>query len=90
MRAVLTGWPGTGGDPDALLEVDGEPVDDAQEAMPEVVGGLEVRSRRAVGDLDNGGVELVVSDGVLSPLTGLGRAVSDGRDLLEEEDAEDS
>ena len=56
--------------------------------MPEVVGGLEVRSRRAVGDLDNGGVELVVSDGVLSPLTGLGRAVSDGRDLLEEEDAE--
>ena len=60
------------------------------EAMPEVVGGLEVRSRRAVGDLDNGGVELVVSDGVLSPLTGLGRAVSDGRDLLEEEDAEAS
>ena len=90
MRAVLTGWPGTGGDPDALLEVDGEPVDDAHEAMPEVVGGLEVRSRRAVGDLDNGGVELVVSDGVLSPLTGLGRAVSDGRDLLEEEDAEAS
>jgi hypothetical protein len=56
--------------------------------MPEVVGGLEVRSREAVGDLDNGGVELVVSDGVLSQLTGLGRAVADGRELLDGESAE--
>ena len=83
MRAVLTGWPGDDGDPLALLEVDGEPADASQEAMPEVVGGLEVRSREAVGDLDNGGVELVVSDGVLSQLTGLGRAVADGRELLD-------
>ena len=88
MRAVLTGWPGDDGDPLALLEVDGEPADASQEAMPEVVGGLEVRSREAVGDLDNGGVELVVSDGVLSQLTGLGRAVADGRELLDGQPAE--
>lgn len=89
MRAVLTGWPGDDGDPLALLEVEGEPADASQEAMPEVVGGLEVRSREAVGDLDNGGVELVVSDGVLSQLTGLGRAVADGRELLDGESSED-
>lgn len=88
MRAVLTGWPGDAGDPLALLEVDGEPADASQEAMPEVVGGLEVRSREAVGDLDNGGVELVVSDGVLSQLTGLGRAVAGGRELLDGQPAE--
>lgn len=88
MRAVLTGWPGDDGDPLVLLEVDGEPADASQEAMPEVVGGLEVRSREAVGDLDNGGVELVVSDGVLSQLTGLGRAVADGRELLDGQPAE--
>lgn len=97
LRAVLTGWPGEGGDPSALATGDGgadtdsdaDSDDDQPEAMPEVVGGLEVASRRAVGDLDNGGVEMVVSDGVLSSLTGLGRALSEGRALLDEDESED-
>jgi len=90
MRAVLTGWPGEGRDPEELVR-DADPAgreaagDDAREAVPELVGGLEVRARRAVGDLDNEGVAVVASDGVLGSITGLGRALAEERDRLDEE-----
>lgn len=102
MRAVLTGWPGDGQEPEGLVR-SAEPGaapdagaaadsgDDVREAVPELVGGLEVRARRAVGDLDNEGVAVVASDGVLGSITGLGRALADERERRDDEqdDADD-
>lgn len=103
MRAVLTGWPGEGEEPEGLVRsaepgadsaagTAGGPADDSdedvREAVPELVGGLEVRARRAVGDLDNGGVAVVASDGMLGSITGLGRALADERERLDEEQDE--
>lgn len=99
MRAVLTGWPGDGQEPEGLVR-SAEPGaapeagaaadsdDDVREAVPELVGGLEVRARRAVGDLDNEGVAVVASDGVLGSITGLGRALADERERRDEEQDE--
>ena len=99
MRAVLTGWPGEGHEPEDLVrnaepgaDPDGDAGadsdDDVREAVPELVGGLEVRARRAVGDLDNEGVTVVASDGVLGSITGLGRALADERERLDDEQDE--
>lgn len=96
MRAVLTGWPGEGHEPQSLVRnaeaetgpdagTGADPDDDVREAVPELVGGLEVRARRAVGDLDNDGVAVVASDGVLGSITGLGRALADERERLDDE-----
>ncbi len=96
MQAVLTGWPGEGQEPEDLVRVaetgtdagaatGADPDDEAREAVPELVGGLEVRARRAVGDLDNDGVAVVASDGVLGSITGLGRALAEERERLEEQ-----
>lgn len=99
MRAVLTGWPGEGHEPEDLVR-NAEPGgdsggdsgadsdDDVRETVPELVGGLEVRARRAVGDLDNEGVTVVASDGVLGSITGLGRALADERERLDDEQDE--
>lgn len=89
MRAVLTGWPGDGGEPEELVQWDETDGADAQDAVPELVGGLEVRARSAVGDLDNGGVEVVASDGVLGSITGLGRTIADGKALLDDSGEDD-
>ena len=102
MRAVLTGWPGDGQEPEGLVRSaepgaasDAGPAggsdDEVRDAVPELVGGLEVRARRAVGDLDNEGVAVVASDGVLGSITGLGRALADERDRRDEgqDDADD-
>ena len=99
MRAVLTGWPGEGHEPEDLVrnaepggDSDGDSGadsdDDVRETVPELVGGLEVRARRAVGDLDNEGVTVVASDGVLGSITGLGRALADERERLDDEQDE--
>lgn len=99
MRAVLTGWPGEGHEPEDLVrnaepggDSDGnagaDSDDDVRETVPELVGGLEVRARRAVGDLDNEGVTVVASDGVLGSITGLGRALADERERLDDEQDE--
>ncbi|SMY12725.1 BMP family ABC transporter substrate-binding protein [Brevibacterium jeotgali] len=101
MRAVLTAWPGDGQELEGLVRSaepgaasdDGPAADsdDVRDAVPELVGGLEVRARRAVGDLDNAGVAVVASDGVLGSITGLGRALAEERERRDEEqdDADD-
>nr|WP_232483478.1 BMP family ABC transporter substrate-binding protein [Brevibacterium yomogidense] len=89
MRAVLTGWPGDGGDPEELVQWADADGDGGEDAVPELVGGLEVRARAAVGDLDNGGVDVVASDGVLGSITGLGRTIADGKELLDDAGDED-
>lgn len=89
MRAVLTGWPGDGGHPEELVQRDEADGLESRDAVPELVGGLEVRARSAVGDLDNGGVEVTASDGVLGSITGLGRTIADGKALLDDEGGDD-
>lgn len=84
MRAVLTGWPGDGGDPEELVQWEDADGHGGEDAVPELVGGLEVRARAALGDLDNGGVDVVASDGVLGSITGLGRTIADGKELLDD------
>ncbi|WP_029090208.1 BMP family ABC transporter substrate-binding protein [Brevibacterium album] len=87
MRALLASWPGEGGEPTALVpEPDAEA--GAQPAEPQLVAGLEVRSRRAVGTLGNEGVTVVPSDGLLSSVTGLGRELADERRRMEDEGGE--
>jgi basic membrane protein A len=84
LRALLASWPGEGGDPE-LLVTDADSAEGAQPAEPQLVAGLEVRSRRAVGTLGNEGVRVVPSDGALSSVTGLGRELADELARMEDE-----
>lgn len=66
-QTTLVDWPATG-DAGEIPETDAE---------PETLGELQVRQREYVGTIDNEGIGVLASDGLLGAVAGLGRDVED-------------
>lgn len=71
-QSTVAGWPVTG----FAGEIE-EP-----EGEERTIGDIAVRAPAYTGTMDNGGVEVVASDGLLSTVAGLSRDIADVRDRI--------
>ena len=77
-QSTVAGWPETG-----FAGELGEPPGDER-----TIGDIAVRAPEYTGTMDNGGVEIVATDGLLSSVAGLGRDIAEVRERIAEGEVE--